>query len=56
MATRIAKPALASQAENVRRIIGVIEEEVEFSVRVQIAIVINRVNSMLSKHKSADKR
>ena len=56
VATKIANPALASQAENVKRIIGIIELEVEFNVIDQIAVAINRVSIIPSRHRRADKR
>lgn len=55
-ATRIASPALASQAENVRRIIGMMELEVELSVMDQMAVAMKRVSIIPSRHKRADRR
>lgn len=56
MATKIANPALASQAENVSIIIGIIELEVEFNIIDQIAVAMKRVSIMPSRHRRADKR
>ena len=56
VATRSPRPALASQAEKARRIIGAIEKLEEFSCRVQSAKAMNRDSIIPSKHKRADKR
>lgn len=56
VATKRARPAPASQAEKVSRIIGVIEHEVEFNVIDQRAMAINRDNIIPSKQRRADKR
>jgi len=52
----MASPALASQAEKVRRIIGITELAVEFNIIDQTAVVIKRINIMPSKHRRADNR
>lgn len=52
----MASPALASQAENVNKIIGMVELEVEFNVMDQMAVAIKRVSIIPSRHKRADRR
>lgn len=56
VATRRARPALASQAENASRSIGVVEELVEFSSKVQTDSAINKESIMLSKQRRAERR
>jgi len=52
----MASPALASQAENVRIIMGTTEPEVEFNIIDQTAVAIKRVSIMPSKQRRADNR
>lgn len=56
VATRRARPALASHAENASRSIGAAEKLVEFSWRVQRERAMNKDNIMPSKHKRAERR
>lgn len=56
MATSRASPALASQAEKARRIIGEVEKFVESSCRVQRERAMKRDNIMPSKHSRAESR
>lgn len=56
VATRSAKPTLASQAENASRSKGEVEKLVEFSWRVQRERARNRESIMLSRHKRAESR
>lgn len=56
MATRRARPALASQAEKANRSIGEAEKLVESSCKVQIERAIKRESIMASRHNKADKR
>lgn len=55
-ATRRAKPELASQAENVSKIMGAKDSEGEFIVIDQIAIAMNRESIIPSRQIRADKR
>lgn len=56
VATRRARPALASQAENARRSIGAAEYAVVSSWRDQMDRAINRDNIMPSRHSRAESR
>jgi len=56
VATSRARPALASQAEKARRIIGAAEKLVESSCRFQIDRAMNRESIIASKHKRAERR
>lgn len=56
VATKRAKPRLASQAENVSRIIGVREQVGVVIVMDQREMAINRDSIMLSRQMRADRR
>lgn len=56
MATRRARPALASQAEKANRIIGEAEKLVESSCRVQRERAMNRDNIIPSRQRRAERR
>lgn len=56
MATRMASPALASQAEKVKMMIGMMELDIEFNIIDQIAVAIKRVSIIPSRHNRANKR
>lgn len=56
MATNSASPALASQAENARRIRGEAEKLVAFSSKVQSASARNKDSIIPSRHSRADRR
>lgn len=55
VATRSARPALASHAEKARRNMGAVEYEVMPSWRAQMDSAMKRVNIMLSRHRRADR-
>lgn len=56
VATRRARPTLASQAENASRSIGVAEELVESSCRAHKERAMNRESIMPSKQRRAERR
>lgn len=56
MATSSARPALASQAEKVRRSIGEAEKLTELSWRVHMERAIKSESIIPSKHKRAERR
>ena len=56
VATSKARPALASQAEKARRIIGDAEKFVESSWRVHRESAMNSESIIPSKHKRAERR
>lgn len=56
VATRRARPALASQAENARSSIGAAEKFVESSCRVQRERAINRESIIPSRQRRAERR
>lgn len=56
MATRRARPALASHAENANRSIGAAEKFVESSCKVQRDRAINRESIIPSRHRRAERR
>jgi len=56
VATRRARPALASQAENASKRIGVVETVRAPSCKVQIERAINRVSIIPSKHRRAESK
>ena len=56
MATSIARPALASQAEKASINMGIVVEVVELSVRDHRESITNRASIMASRQRRADKR
>lgn len=56
MATRRARPALASQAEKANSSIGAVENIVDSNCRAQRASAINRDSIIPSKHSNAESR
>ena len=56
VATRRARPALASQAENASKSIGEIAKLVAFSWRVHTERAMNKESIIPSKHKRAERR
>lgn len=56
VATRRARPALASQAENAKRSIGAAEKFVEFSCKVQMERAINKESIIPSRHRRTERR
>lgn len=56
VATRSARPVLASQAENARSSIGAVEKLVDSNCSVHRASAINRDNIIPSKHSNAERR
>lgn len=56
VATRRARPALASQAEKARRSMGAAEKLVDSSWRLQIERARNRESIMASRHRRAERR
>ncbi|GGE93029.1 hypothetical protein GCM10008020_42560 [Massilia psychrophila] len=56
VATRSARPALASQAEKASSSIGAVDKLIDSVFKVQRAMEINKDNIMPSKHNNADRR
>lgn len=56
VATRRARPALASQAENARRSMGEVEKCVESNWSVHKERATNKESIMPSRHKRAERR
>ena len=56
VATRSARPVLASQAEKASNSIGAVEKLVDSNCRVHRASAINRDNIIPSRHSSAESK